>query len=71
MCLTVDNASSNQSAVEYLLQSLNQTQSLLLAGMYFHVRCCAHILNLIVQDGVQQITDVIERVGDLCAIRKI
>jgi hypothetical protein len=62
MALTVDNASSNQAAVATLTSSLNLTQSLQANGKYFHIRCTAHILNLIVQDGVSNVADIIEKV---------
>nr|XP_011468655.1 PREDICTED: zinc finger BED domain-containing protein RICESLEEPER 3-like [Fragaria vesca subsp. vesca] len=53
--ITLDNASANDSFVEKLRTQLNFRGLLLLNGKFFHVRCCAHILNLIVQDGLKSI----------------
>lgn len=39
--------------------------SLLLKGEFFHMRCCAHILNLIVQDGLTAVVcDGVTRIRD-------
>ena len=48
MHLAVDNASSNDVYVDMLKSQLR----LLCDGDYFHIRCCADILNLIVKEGV-------------------
>ena len=40
------------------------TSSLMLGGSMLHMRCAAHILNLIVQDGLSLIGDGIERIRD-------
>jgi hypothetical protein len=38
--------------------------TLMLDGQLFHMRCCAHILNLIAQDGLSVIGGGIEKVRD-------
>lgn len=38
--------------------------SLILGGELFHMRCCAHIVNLIVQDGLFVLGDGITRIRD-------
>lgn len=49
--ITLDNASANDSFVEKLKTQLNFRGLLLLNGKKIHACCCAHILNIIVQDG--------------------
>ncbi|XP_068336483.1 zinc finger BED domain-containing protein RICESLEEPER 2-like [Pyrus communis] len=55
LTITVDNASSNKVAVEYLKTKMCHWQNsrMILKGKHMHVRCCAHIVNLIVQDGLR------------------
>jgi hypothetical protein len=52
--ITVDNASSNDVAVAYLKKRINNMGGLMGDGSFFHLRCCAHILNLVVGDGLKQ-----------------
>ncbi|KAG5531867.1 hypothetical protein RHGRI_026468 [Rhododendron griersonianum] len=63
--ITVDNASYNDVA----LRNLKSTFQLLgkkipLDGELFHVRCCAHILNLMVQDGLSEIKWITDCIRD-------
>ncbi|KAF7820826.1 zinc finger BED domain-containing protein RICESLEEPER 2-like [Senna tora] len=51
--LTLDNASANDNMQDILKEQLCLQNSLLCNGDFFHVRCCAHILNLIVQEGLK------------------
>jgi len=60
MCLTVDNASSNDLCVDMMKVQLK----LLCDGDYFHVRCCAHILNLIVKEGLKDVDDAVFKVRE-------
>ncbi|KAL4388481.1 hypothetical protein GQ457_09G023180 [Hibiscus cannabinus] len=61
MSITVDNCSVNDAVVELLLDRLGR-DTLVVDGTLFHMRCCAHILNLIVKDGLSVIGDGIERI---------
>ena len=60
--VTVDNASYNDVAVRMLKDNLSYKNKLPLSGKLFHVRCCAHILNLLVQDGLSEIGEIIKNV---------
>ncbi|KAH7657848.1 Tam3-transposase (Ac family) protein [Dioscorea alata] len=60
--ISVDNASSNDVAITILKDTFSRTKRLLCGGKMFHVRCCAHILNLMVQDGISEIEDIHESV---------
>lgn len=61
---TLDNASSNDVFVELLRSQLNLKQSLLLNGDLFHVRCCAHVLNLIVRDGLKELDSCVVKIRE-------
>ncbi|KAK8538204.1 hypothetical protein V6N12_044339 [Hibiscus sabdariffa] len=49
--ITLDNASANERMVKRLKDDLNAISPLPCNDKYFHIRCAAHILNLIVQKG--------------------
>ncbi|XP_048634105.1 zinc finger BED domain-containing protein RICESLEEPER 2-like [Brassica napus] len=62
--VTLDNATSNDSMQDIVKSQLNLNDDLLCGGEFFHVRCAAHILNLIVQDGLKVIGDSLQKVRD-------
>ncbi|XP_071940029.1 zinc finger BED domain-containing protein RICESLEEPER 2-like [Coffea arabica] len=62
--ITLDNASANDSCVAILKNQFKLKNSLICDGMLFHVRCCAHILNLIVQDGLKEIDKSVELIRE-------
>ena len=56
--ITVGNATTNDIVVGYVtmqLLSWRNDDALVLAGQYMHVRCCVHILNLIVVSGLGEL----------------
>ncbi|KAK2662966.1 hypothetical protein Ddye_001540 [Dipteronia dyeriana] len=55
--ITVDNASANANAIDYMNRKFNSwgEDGTILGGKYMHLRCCAHILNLIVSDGLKDL----------------
>ncbi|KAI5350846.1 hypothetical protein L3X38_003737 [Prunus dulcis] len=59
--LTVDNCSTNDSMIAIVLDKICSS-SLMLDGRLFHMRCCAHILNLVVRDGLDVIKKSIEKI---------
>ncbi|KAK1434398.1 hypothetical protein QVD17_00138 [Tagetes erecta] len=50
--ITLDNASNNDRAASILKNVFKGKGKLHFEDLFFHVRCCAHILNLVVQDGL-------------------
>ena len=53
--ITVDNASSNNTAIEYIKRKFRTKKgALVLDGEFLHLRCCAHIVNLIVTEGLKE-----------------
>ncbi|KAJ0714852.1 putative HAT dimerization domain, ribonuclease H-like superfamily, hAT-like transposase, RNase-H [Helianthus annuus] len=66
--VTVDNASSNDGAIKFLKRMLKGPHSVL-DGKYMHLRCNAHIINLVVKDGLEEQVDSITRIRN--AVRYI
>ncbi|XP_057760243.1 zinc finger BED domain-containing protein RICESLEEPER 2-like [Arachis stenosperma] len=62
--IPVDNASYNDSCLRTLKDMISRHRKLLCGGKLFHVRCCAHILNLLVQDGLGEIAGTIENIRE-------
>ncbi|XP_010530487.1 PREDICTED: zinc finger BED domain-containing protein RICESLEEPER 2-like [Tarenaya hassleriana] len=57
--ITVDSASANDSAIKILRKRLStwNDDTLVLNGDFMHMRCGAHILNLIVKEGLSDMGD--------------
>lgn len=64
--VTLDNCTPNDEAIEHLPDKLD-LKSLILEGKCLHLRCGAHMLNLIVKDGMDLMEKGIEQVRDSVA----
>lgn len=60
--LTIDNAPSNDFGIQYLRKKLMSWNSVILKGKYIHMHYCAHVLNLIVNNGLKEMDDSILRI---------
>ncbi|TXG57250.1 hypothetical protein EZV62_018563 [Acer yangbiense] len=65
--ITVDNASENKSAIEYMKKKMSNWKAdvMVLAGEFMHLRCCAHIINLIVKDGLKELDESIASIRNI------
>ena len=59
MTITVDNASSNDKAINFLPKKLHKRYD---EGKHFQIRCAAHVLNLIVKDGLDECSNSVDTV---------
>ncbi|KAJ3702937.1 hypothetical protein LUZ61_006642 [Rhynchospora tenuis] len=62
--LVLDNASSNDACISELLHGTSFKDDLQVEGKIFHQRCGCHILNLIVQDGLNCLHKEIDCIRD-------
>ncbi|KAL4579662.1 hypothetical protein LXL04_015818 [Taraxacum kok-saghyz] len=65
MTIIADNASSNNVAVNHLRNVLNHWECGVLKGAFFHMRCAAHILNLVVKDGLMDVNLSVKKICTL------
>jgi hypothetical protein len=64
--ITLDNCTTNDSSISYLVRKIRKNK-LLGEGKFLHMCCCAHILNLIVKDGLEMLKDATEHFRDSVA----
>ena len=64
--ITLDNCSTNDALIGIVKDKL-QIDYLLQSGSMLHMRCCAHILNLIVKDGLDVIKSSLENIRNSVA----
>ena len=61
LSVTIDNASNNYGMMK-LVSDKFQGSSVILGGKLLHMHCAAHILKMVVQEGLNVIDDGIEKV---------
>ena len=59
--ITLDNCSTNDAMIQLIFAKIPPSR-FILGGSLLHMRCCAHILNLIVKDGLSIISEAIESI---------
>ncbi|XP_074315151.1 zinc finger BED domain-containing protein RICESLEEPER 2-like [Silene latifolia] len=59
--VVVDNCTTNDAMMKIILKNFEK-KCLILSGAFLHLRCSAHILNLIVKDGLEFIESGIAKV---------
>ena len=59
--ITLNNATNNDTVAMFLKEKL----SLPLHGTLFRICCCAHILNIFVQDGLSNLSLPVEKIKDI------
>ncbi|XP_028124712.1 zinc finger BED domain-containing protein RICESLEEPER 2-like [Camellia sinensis] len=62
LCYMFDNASSNNLTIQYLKTITKDWKGTILQHEFIHMRCCAHILNLVVSDGLKEMDDSIANI---------
>jgi hypothetical protein len=62
--ITLDNAAVNDWMVSYVKSNLIGRKLLAGNGDIFHHRCAAHVLNLIVQDGLKVSCEAIDAIRE-------
>jgi len=60
--ITLDNAFTNDVLQNTLRSQILLQNCLICGGKFFHVRCCAHILNLIVQEGLKVLGEALNQI---------
>ncbi|KAL2927207.1 putative AC transposase, partial [Bienertia sinuspersici] len=65
--MTYDNASSMDVMVSCLKTDPHSYSALPCGGSLFHVRCCAHILNFIVQSGLSVVGESVVKLRVACS----
>ncbi|KAF8661542.1 hypothetical protein HU200_056963 [Digitaria exilis] len=60
--VTVDNASSNDKLIDYLKSVSKDWNGVVLKNRFLHVRCCCHIVNLVVKSGLEEHNSSIDKI---------
>ncbi|KAG7988223.1 hypothetical protein I3843_03G176000 [Carya illinoinensis] len=65
LTITVDNATSNDSTIDWLRTRKIGSADCVAGHEFIHMRCTTHILNFIVSEGLKDVDDSIVRVRSL------
>jgi hypothetical protein len=65
LTITVDNAISNDTPIDWLKRRTLSWKETICGHEFIHMKCCAHILNLIVHEGLKDVDELIIKVRSL------
>nr|KAJ0187845.1 hypothetical protein LSAT_V11C900506490 [Lactuca sativa] len=68
--ITVDNASSNDTTISFLKKKIQNWGHAVLDAQYLHMHCCAHVLNLIVCDGLKDYDPAIQVIRNVVRLEE-
>jgi len=60
--ITIDNGSSNDGPINYIKDLNKSWEGTMLRHEFIHMRCCAHIVNMIVKSGLEVTNDSIDKI---------
>ena len=60
--ITVDNALANKLGIEHIKNRMQNRPSAVLGGEFIHIRFAAHILNLVVKDDINDLSDCVNNI---------
>lgn len=63
--ITIDNASSNDVTISYVKRRLESWKFIVIDRELLHMKCCGHIITLIVNDGLINMHDSIVSICDI------
>uniref|UniRef100_A0A1D1Y468 Putative AC transposase n=1 Tax=Anthurium amnicola TaxID=1678845 RepID=A0A1D1Y468_9ARAE len=63
-CVVLENSGGNDNIIQGLVHNLHLKGSLPSNGDLFHVRCYSYVLNLIVQNGLEQISESVNKIRE-------
>jgi len=65
LTISVDNPSANDTTVDCFKKRTVTNNEVICRHEFIHVRCCAHIINLIVHEGLKDVDDSIVRIQNI------
>ncbi|CAN0876312.1 Putative AC transposase [Linum grandiflorum] len=61
--IMVDSASSNDTAIQCIKTLFEKQNTSICNGQFLHVRCVAHLINLVVSDGLEEISTSVKQIS--------
>ncbi|KAM3381565.1 hypothetical protein P3S68_007138 [Capsicum galapagoense] len=63
--MTLDNATANDTTIKHLKARIDDWKGVILGNEFLHVRCNAHILNIIIKEGLDEQIEPISRIKNV------